>query len=171
MYFKIVEQFGPESGDSWNEYLEWRKISFERFDSVDSMMRPDLFEPKTSKDWDNCVNEDYRLNLLTSLDFAKASAREHSNYEIVGVEIELENSPSEVEGLLGFDIIDSYCATSLLTNWGIDDLGFINEKLGNNGLISNFSDAKALRDRLRSEFWEDSHAHECSVWAIYRTTT
>ncbi len=53
----------------------------------------------------------------------------------------------------------------------MDDLGFIDEKLSNNGLISNFSDAKALRDRLRLEFSEDSHADECSVWAIYRTIT
>lgn len=171
MYYKIVEKFGPKSGESWKEYIEWRKFALNSFDSVDSGLRPDLFEPNTSKDWDNCVNEDYKLNLVTNLDFAKTVASEHSNSTIVGVEIELESSPTEIRGLLGFDIIDSYCATSLLTNWGIDDLGFINEKLGDNGLISSFADTKGLRDRLRSEFWEDSHADECSIWAIYHTVT
>lgn len=171
MFYKIIEKFGPESGDRWKSYIEWRKLPLDSFDSVDNMMRPDLFEPTTAEDWENCVNEDYKLSLLTNLDYAKALAKQNTNSEIVGVEIELDSPPADIDGLLGFDIIDGYCANSLLTNWGIADLSFIDEKLGKNGLISGFAEAKALRDQLRSEFPEDSHANKCSVWAIYHTTS
>ena len=118
MYFKILEKFGPESGERWTEYLDWRKIALIKFDSVDGMMRPDLFEPRTHDDWRNCVNEDYKLNLITNVEYAAEVASKNPNSDIVGVDIELDHAPSNIDGLLGFDIIDGYCSTSLLTNWG-----------------------------------------------------
>ena len=44
MYYKIVERFGPECGDRWRGYLKWRRFNLSGFDSVDAILRPDLFE-------------------------------------------------------------------------------------------------------------------------------
>ncbi len=168
MYFKIIAKFRPESGDSWTDSLRWRRASFFRFDSVDGAMRPDLFDPNSRKDWDNCVNEDYKFNLITNVDYAREVLAEDFNYEVVGVDIELGSAPSRTDGLLGFDIMDSNCTTSLLTNWGVDDLRVIDEHLESNGLIAHFEDALMVRNRLRAGFSEDAHAARCTtVWAIY----
>ena len=56
MYYKIIERFGPQDGEKWQAYLEWRGLSLSSFDSVDANLRPDLFEPVSDEDWDNCLN-------------------------------------------------------------------------------------------------------------------
>ena len=61
MYYKIVEKFGPENGDRWERYLDCRGLDLIKFDSVDGVLRPDLFEPESNEDWKNCVNEDFKL--------------------------------------------------------------------------------------------------------------
>ena len=72
MYFKIIEKFEPES-DTWMSYLDWRKFTLYCFDSVDGMLRRDLFVPESIDDWGNCVKEDYKINLITNLPYAKKS--------------------------------------------------------------------------------------------------
>jgi hypothetical protein len=47
MLYSIVESFSPLSGDAWDKYCNWRGLRFERFDSIDGLLRPSLFDPKT----------------------------------------------------------------------------------------------------------------------------
>lgn len=168
MLFKIVEKFGPESEGGWKDYLNWRQVRLESFDSVDNMMRPDMFEPDSRRDWDNCVNEDYKLNLITNIDYAREVYLRTPGSEIVGVEIELNENYQSSLGLVGFDIIDIYCSVSLLTNWRGEDLEFIDKYLQCNGLVGSLESALELQKIFRSEYLEDSHANSCEVWAIYR---
>lgn len=170
MLFKVIEKFGPESGDAWTSYLEWRKFNFDSFDSVDSMLRPDLFSPESVADWDNCVNADFKLNLITNVHYAKKVSESYDSCEIIGVDIELEDEPESKLNLLGYDILDEYCGISLLTNWGVDEEGFINRHLQCNGLILDFKDALSLRDLLRKDYSEDGHAQACSIWAVYEVS-
>jgi hypothetical protein len=171
MYYKIVERFGPEDGDRWQNYLEWRGLNLSSFDSMDGILRPDLFKPESDEDWRNCVNEQFKLNLITNLEYARGILDRYDNSVLVGVEIELQEGYNPEDGLLGFDIIDSYCDVSLVTNWGTDEESIINNYVMNNGLIGALGRALQIRDLLRKEFSEDSHAENCEVWAVYRVNT
>ncbi len=168
MYYKIVSSFGPEEGDRWRGYLAWRGLDLTGFDSVDGILRPDLFAPESDEDWRNCVNENFKLGLLTNLDYAKSIKGRYDNPALVGVEIELEEGYVAKDGLLGFDIIDGHCGVSLVTNWGTDPEGLIDSHVMPNGLIGDFRRALRVRDSLRQRFPKDPHAENCEVWAIYR---
>ncbi|WP_154650817.1 hypothetical protein [Reinekea blandensis] len=170
MYYKVVKKFGLDFGSDWSSYKEWRNFEFSSFESVDALLRPDLFEPKSDEDWDNCVNEDYKLNLITNLEYAAKVHSRFKNSDLVGVEIELETPPKETTELLGFDILDEYCQVSLLTNWGNNN-DVIDTSLCKNGLIGDFSEALKIRNYLRKDFKEDGHAEFCGIWAIYTTNT
>ncbi len=170
MLYVIVEKFGPHSSESWESYIGWRKVSFSSFDSVDSLLRPILFEPESEEDWSNSVNEDFKINMITNLPYAMKALGRYENAEIVGVEIELEQEPITKDGLLGYDIIDGFCDISLLTNWGTDH-ELINSKLEPNGLITDFKSAFEIREHLRSQYSGDAHAESCEVWAIYAINT
>ncbi len=132
------------------------------------ILRPNLFEPKSDEDWRNCLNEDYKFNLITNFDYAKAILARSDNAVLVGIEMELEEGYVPKVGLLGFDIIDSYGDISLVTNWGNDTEGIINNYVMPNGLIGHLTQALQIRDFLRKEFSEDSHPQNCQVWAIYQ---
>ena len=171
MLFKVVEKFGPCSGESWASYIAWRKFEFSSFDSIDGMLRPDLFAPETEEDWSNCVNANFKLNLITNLNYAQIVLAKYENARLVGVIPELDIEPELSSCLLGYDIIDGYCDVSLLTNWGVDDIEFINRKIQPNGLVGSFSTALELRNYLREEYAEDGHAEYCAIWAVYRVST
>jgi hypothetical protein len=172
MYYKVVERFGPEDGDVWLEYLKFCGFShLTRFDSVDGMLRPDLFAPESEEDWMNCVNADFKLSLITNLEYAKKAAKKimtrEKKAELVGVDIELKKGYSPGPLLCGYDIIDRYCDNSLVTNCPNKEL--INPAdILENGLIADFERALELRDLLRETCPDDDHACECEVWAVYR---
>ncbi len=42
MLFTIVEPFSASDGEKWEIYCEWRGMKFERFDSIDGILRPNL---------------------------------------------------------------------------------------------------------------------------------
>ncbi len=106
MYYKIVEKFGPEDGDNWKKYIDWRGLSLIKFDSVDGILRPDLFEPDSKDDWQNSVNEDYKLSLITNLEYAKSGQNRYDNSILVGVDIDINEGYAPGTGFVGFDIID-----------------------------------------------------------------
>lgn len=168
MYYKIVRRFCPEEGDRWRGYLEWRGLNLTSFDSVDGILRPDLFEPESDEDWRNCVNANFKLGLITNLGYAKSILERYDNPALIAVEIELEEGYVPNDGLLGFDIIDGHCNVSLVTNWGTDEEGIVNDHVMPNGLIGDLARALQVRDSLRKRFPEDPHAENCQVWAIYR---
>lgn len=166
MFFKVVRPISTESQE-WLKYLSWRSFKFTALDSLDNFLQPDLFEAHSTEDWQHCVNEDFKLNLITDLEYALNFAKKYPNARVLGVEIELEAAVEENENLLGYDILDRYCANSLLTNWGKDDLSFIDQKLMPNGLLNHFDDAIYIRNKLRTEYPTDDHASQCQIWAIF----
>lgn len=167
MLYRILSRFGPEDGDRWQEYLKWRGLRLDRFDSIDSILRPSLFNPETVLDWDNCVQADYRLDLITSLDYARSILSRYQNAVIVGVQPDVD-SVRQADGLLGYDVIDAFSSVSLLTDWGVDEEKITTPYLASNGLVMKFERALAIRDELRQRFPEDDHANQCTVWGVYR---
>jgi len=169
MYYKILEHFGPESGDKWLNYIGWSGLhNMKRFDSVDSMMRPNIFSPETVEDWNNCVNEDFKLNLITNLEYAKEISKKYADAEMVGVDIDINEHYVPSDNFLGYDIIDRYCSVSLLTNWIRDKYPFDRKVIKENGLILNIKEAIATRDQLRKDPMADDHSRDCTLWAVYK---
>ena len=169
MYYKIVKRFSPSDGDKWRDYLAWRKLPLLSFQSIDGILRPDLFRPASHEDWRNCVNADYRWTLITNLDYAKRVLQGFDNATLVGVDPEIESDYAAEKGLLGFDILDESGHVSLIANWGTDDRGLIDPYVSPEVLITDPASALELRNRLRRRFSEDPHARRCCVWAIYHT--
>ena len=170
MYYKIIEQFGPNDGEKWTGYINWRGLALESFDSVDSLLRPDLFIPKSNSDWENCVNEDFKLSLITNSQYAESIIPSYKNAILIGVETDIGERYETKESFLGFDIIDEQCSISLLTNWGTDDENIMNPHIENNGLVKDLKQAINIKNILRNTFSEDAHAEFCEVWAIYKTS-
>jgi len=171
MLYEVMAKFGPSDEERWSDYIWWRGLHhLTRFDSVDSILRPSLFVPKTDQDWQHCVSADFKIGLITDVSFATSILSRYEDAEIVGVELEVDQS--QIPGLhcVGYDIIDGYCDVSLLTNWGTDEEGRLRCHQSN-GLLDDLGRALAIRDTLRVKFSHDSHAKNCSVWAIYRIGT
>jgi len=171
MYYKIVEKFGPESGDSWSKYIAWRGLELSRFDSVDGILRRDLFIPETEEDWCNCLAEKNLPVLINNIDYANTVKNKYPGSELLGVEINIENDYVGKSDLFGYEVIDSDWDVSMLTNWGTDEEGLFSKYIESNGLIASTHTALKVRDNLRELFPEDGHACECSVWAIYAIIT
>ena len=57
MLYKIIESFSRADGARWTGYCDWRGLQFERFDSIDGIMRPSLFQKPEDDDWAHIVNE------------------------------------------------------------------------------------------------------------------
>ena len=172
MYYKVIEKFGPDWGEKWLSYIKWRGLSnLTSFESIDGILRPNLFTPQTDQDWQNCVNADFKINLITNLSYARTVLGKNTNADLVGVEIELDNTYEPTTGLLGYDIIDSDCSISLLTNWGIDEKNLMSTHISENALIKELARAVEIRNTLRAKFSEDGHAEKCEIWAVYRIDT
>ena len=167
LYYKIIECFEPNS-EKWPAYINWRKTNLTSFDSVDGMLRPDLFLPKSAEDWANCVNEDLKLHLITNLDYAKEIINHYPKGNIVGVEPEINDDHICKKGFSGYDIIDGDWYVSLIANWGTDGDNSYDRYLMGNGLIGDLNQALQVCDLLQNKFPDDQHAKRCTVWAIYR---
>lgn len=170
MHFTVRKQFGPAAGDKWKRYLGWRGLSLTSFDSIDGSLRPSLFSPSSRADWGNCVNADHRTHLITNRAYASAVRGRYGDGVALGVEClrSAAWTTGAVDELLGFDILDARAEYSLLTNWGADPEGLMQEHIGSNGLVGDLGCAFELRKRLGERFVVDAHAADCEVWAVCR---
>ena len=164
MLYSIIETFGPENGDSWQNYCSWRQIEFERFDSIDGMLRPNLFSEIEDSDWSHIVNENYMLHLITDLEFANYKREQIGSGSIVGVLTDAhdEHNPH----FCGYDVIDKYWDVSLLTNWG-SDISLINKRIRPNALLAHIGVAKEVHEYLLAEYSTDDHVADCQIVSIY----
>lgn len=171
MKYIITKKFGPHS-DEWKDYAKWAGLqNCQEYYSIDGINRDSLFSPESAEDWENCINENYRLHILTNLDYAKKIMPKFPHGEIIGI-IENPKTASEKippnHTLMGYDIIDGYNDISLLTNWGGEKDGIKNLELNKSALIADMNYAYVLKEMLHHDFSEDDHAKNCEVWAIYK---
>lgn len=171
MKYIILKKFGPGS-DTWKSYVQWAGLqNCQEYYSIDGMYRESLFKPESAKDWENCINEDFKTHIITNLDFARKIIPKFPDGEIIGIIENPKSSNEEIlpnHTLMGYDIIDGYNDISLLTNWGGKDEGITNLKLNNCALIDDLNYAYELKEMLRRDFSEDSHVENCKVWAVYK---
>ena len=169
MLYKVVEYFGPNSKDKWDNYIEWSGLNWlKSFDSVDGLLRPSLFEPHTEEDWANCVKENFIINYINNVDYALEIYNTCENGILVGMDLirNAEYMPSK--DIIGYDILDECNDISLLTNWGKSgDYPYDRKVIKENGLIKDKDTSIQIRDQLRQMLDGDHHSKECKVWAIY----
>lgn len=166
MLFTIVEDFGKTSGEAWSSYLEWRGIPFERFDSLDGILRPDLFTPETAEDWDHVVHENLMIGYITDLAYARRIHSSLGTGSLVG--FSYSDHQDTTEDFLGYDIIDGTCNVSLFTNWG-NDVEIINQALAPNAPVPALSQIDIIHRYLLSNYGDDNHVKDCRVTSVYST--
>ncbi len=165
MLFAIIEDFGVRDGESWSNYIKWRGIAFDRFDSLDGMLRKKLFtSPETDEDWNHVVCESFMVCYLTNLRYAQKVHARIGVGSLVG--FKSSEHDERHKGFLGYDIIDPCYDASLLTNWG-NDIEIINRLLASNALVRNLNDVERIHDFLTSNHGDDSHVNGCRIISVY----
>lgn len=155
--------------ESWEKYIKFSGLNqIEDFCSLDANLNDSVFTPKSDEDWKNCVYEDNKIDMITNIEFAKKISKDHIGSKIFGLILDpINSSTTENTNLLGFDILDEYYSNSLLTNCdGFPDI-FDNQIINRFGLLNDIEKAYEIRDKLRKEYEDDSHAGACEVIAIY----
>lgn len=170
-WFIAVERFGPQNGHAWLEYLSWSKLTqLEELVSLDSLLCPPVFKKVEDHFWPHIVNEDFYLDYFTNLDFLRDQLTQHSNYRLLCVERNPNQTPELPAELnmfefIGFDLVEAVSGVSALSNCGgwpeLD-----NAELTKFGLISELQRALELQTVLPREHPEEHHA-DCDVWAIH----
>jgi len=166
MFYTIIESFSREDGDRWTSYCAWRGIQFERFDSIDSILRPSLCQKPEKDDWSHIVNENFMLHYFTDFDYAAAKQTKIGKGDLVGVEFHDHDEASQ--DFLGFDLIDSYHDVSVLTNWG-NDVEIVNRAISKTGLIYTRASIEEVRRELLRSHGNDAHVAGCEIVSIYKS--
>ena len=170
MFYKVVKQFKKEDDiEQWQAYINFSGLGqIEAFCSLDGMHNHSLFTPESVEDWHNCVNEDYKIEMITNLDYAIVVAERYPGARLFGLIIDPRQADMPKDGqLLGYDIMDGDYSISLLTNCGgFPDL-FDNSRINRFGLLDEVAEAYAIRDHLRVAYADDPHAGACAVIAVF----
>jgi hypothetical protein len=171
MKYKIIKKFGP-GDEQWDKYAQWAGLhACKEYYSIDSINRESLFTPDSEEDWENCINENFMLNIITNLNYDLKIAHKFPSGEIIGVIENPKHSNEEIpinHILMGYDIIDEYTSISLVTNWGGKEEGIKILKLNTSALIDNLNYAYELKGILHRDFKDDDHAKRCEVWSVYK---
>lgn len=174
MFYKVVRQFKQaDDPEQWREYLRFSGLDqIEAFCSLDGMFNYSLFTPETIEDWDNCVNEDYKIDMIATIDYAQVVAAKYPGARIFGVIIDPQQTAMPQDGqLLGYDILDYDYSPSLLTNWGVSPDPFDKRRINRFALLDEVAEAYTIRDQLRVAYADDPHAGACEVIAVFAVSS
>ena len=168
MIFSIVESFSPEAGDRWTKYCAWRGMVFQRFDSIDALLRPRLFMLQSTADCNHMVRHSGLFGVetiyLLDLEYALVARQAIGQGDVIGLEFEAHDELDR--RFLGYDLIDGYERVSLLTNWGNSNAR-INAALAPNALVPKFETIAAIRRELLEADGDDAHVEGCRIVSIY----
>jgi hypothetical protein len=169
MLYKVIRQFKKERNEeAWNSYIRFSGLEqIQDLCSLDSVLNVSLFTPETEEDWKNCVNEDYKIDMITNFRYAKIVSDRFSGSRILGLIINAEHNYKN-ENLLGFDILDREYSISLLTNCGGFSEVFSNSLINRFGLLDDKTIAYTIRDKLRNLKNGNEHARDCEVIAVFK---
>jgi hypothetical protein len=177
----ILKKFGPHNKDDsfpqwsplkdWDGFAEWAGLDHcKEYYSLDGLIRSRMFNPESIEDWQNCINEDFKIDIITNLDYAKKIIHKYPGSEIVGcIEDPRKNNSKILKShiLLGYDILDDHNDVSLLTNWGGKDCTE-NIQLNAFALVDKSETAYSWASKLRKDHADDPHACNCKVWAVFK---
>jgi hypothetical protein len=171
--YSAVKRFGPDSGESWQKYVEWSGLTHLReVVSLDMMLCPTVFQELTDEDWRHNVQEDFKITLFHDLD--------HVLRRVVGEEratvLALAQNPTAADlgsfadrrfVFRGFDLVELQTGISALVNCGGFDKAFAPADLSECGLLPDHAGANNVQKRLRAEYPDEPHAN-CDMWAVWQ---
>ena len=171
--FIATEKCDPDDGSGWTKYCEWAKIpQLKEVVSLDGILCPHLVRDFIDEDWQHNVQENYRLNYFYDLNYLLGRISGVKRRNVLGLYRNPETHISEPPGagdfkFAGYDLIDEETQISALTNCGGFPLAFSNDELSCYGLISDYTHACRIRERLINQYPNDPHA-DCELYAIWR---
>ena len=173
--FTAVERFGPVSGETWREFIEWSGLTHLReVVSLDVSLCPSVLGELTDEDWEYNVQEDFLIGLFLDLDYVLNKVGGVGEANILA----LMRNPSAADVgsftdprfvFRGFDLVELQTGISALVNCGGFDRAFAPSELSVCGLLTAHARASEVQDALRSEYPVESHA-DCELWAIWQMT-
>jgi hypothetical protein len=172
MMFAAHERFGPFSGDSWTNYVNWSGlIHLTELVSTDNLLCPSVINELVDSDWDYNIHADCCTHFFREWQYLKRRiGYDRQLHNILGLTEEpssLAVAPDEFE-FSGFDILDSYNDISVLTNCGGFPEVFKNSELNQFGLLNEIARANSIANALRELYPDDAHCSECRVWSLCR---
>ena len=172
-WYRAVKPFDPTCGEKWTKYIDWSGLTqLRELVSFDCCWCPDVIKKLKGRDWKHNVHEDYVLFFFTDLDYL---LKRVAKLKPVNILAAVENPQSECRNAFydprfefkGYDVIDTCCEISALTNAGGFAKPFQNEELSDVGLISSLGRAVEICRSAQKHCSRENHA-DCDVWALWK---
>jgi len=172
-WFIAVERFGPESEESWNNYIKWSGLTqLKEVISLDGILCPAIIKELSSDDWLHNAKEDNEFFFFQDLEYLLKRVANYSNINILAV---IKNPCEDCKNLyedehfefIGYDLRELHGNISALTNCGGFEKAFKNEELSKEGIIPSFRRVQDVQKLLR-EFYPEEHHANCDIWAIWK---
>ena len=170
--FSAVQRFDPASGEAWQKYIAWSRLTHLReVVSLDTSLCPSFFKELSAADWEHNVQQDFQTDRFHDPDYVIQRVVDERVNVLALIE---EPSAEEVAGFAdprflfrGFDLIEERTGISALVNCGGFDKAFLGRDLSDCGLLVDYARARAVQRQLRLEYPEEPHA-DCRLWGIWQ---
>jgi hypothetical protein len=165
-------RFGPAAREQWQKYVNWYgyKNLYEVV-TLDEMLCPNLVERLTEEDWKYNVQSDYRTYFFRDFDYLVNRISYDPSKTQILLLTEMPTKPLEATNgfeICGYDVVDVYCSTSVITNCGGFSTIFTEADLNQYGIVADFQNALRIAEVLRRTYAFDQHCCNCVVWGIQR---
>jgi hypothetical protein len=173
-WFTARTKFGPEQGESWQQYIQWAGLpQLTGLFSLDISLCPEVIDQLISEDWQHNVQQDYRLFYFRDLDYLLG--RVGGLDKPANLLAVIWEPGEDCRHVLtdprfqfqGYDLIEETTGISALSNCGGFPLAFRNEDLSPVGLLVDYALARGVQQRLR-QFYPEEHHAQCDLWAVWR---
>jgi len=168
-----TKRFAPSDGEKWHKYVDWAQIpALVEIVGLDCMLCRRLIDKFQDEDWQHIVNEDFRLDYFSHLDYLQRRIvgiyprNVLGLYRNPGCHITAPPGPGDFR-FAGYDLIEEQTQISALTNCGGFPDVFRNDELNRFGLIDDFERAREVRRALAQQHPAEHHA-QCEIYAIWR---
>lgn len=171
--FTAVQQFDPNDGGRWRDYIQWSGLTHLReVVSLDILLCPNLVGELVPEDWEYNVHEDFKLHLFRDAEYICRRTQGKDRVQILALmqnpaENDFSNFAHSRFQFRGFDLVELQTGISALVNCGGFDNAFVAADLSDCGLLPELSKALEVQKRLRTEYPDEHHVN-CDLWAIWK---
>jgi hypothetical protein len=161
-----------KASEGWNKYIEWSKLThLTEVVSLDICLNEILMKYRNNDlnyihVNDNCITDYY-----TNLEYIIKRIEQKDKINLLMIVFEPEHDCRNVIKndfeFIGYDLLDTNCDISALTNCGGFDETFLPKDLNDKGLIDDFAKAYDVKKRLYENNPDEVHA-DTNVIAIWR---
>lgn len=170
--FTARQRFTPSQIEHWHSYIQFSGFThITEVVTLDSILCPDLIEDLIDEDWSHNVQADYRITWFTNFVYLRQRLTWRTGQDQILAILEKPSQFCEVPlafEFCGFDILDDHDSNSILTNCGRFPGTFSPSDVNTFGLLPDLGHANAIAAKIRSDFPDEPHCHNCRVWQVAR---